>query len=97
MITNKTRRVINNGVEIDVTYNESNDPNKWKLIHDGTRVIHCVETDSIVRTIHQIFVGTKGQCIAEAIRLNLTNQLDLINNNRSIVKPKVKLTLPTRP
>lgn len=43
----------------------------WHLIHNGSRVLSLVESNSFTSTQATLFVGTREECIAEIDRLNL--------------------------
>lgn len=46
---------------------------KWRLVHDGSRVIALFEgsTTDCTTTKHEIFIGTREECEAEVSRLGL--------------------------
>jgi hypothetical protein len=52
--------------------NESTDPSKWRLVHDGARVIAVIEPGGITTTIHVLFeADSREACEAEIDRLGL--------------------------
>jgi len=47
------------------------DSGPWQLIYNGTSIISLLEVRGITSTQEYVFAGTKEECEAEIIRLNL--------------------------
>jgi len=76
------------------------DQGPWQLIYNDTSIISLLEVEGITSTQGYIFAGTKEECEAEIIRLDLPWASGFVSPDGTIAVPIEEIdinNLPPRP